>query len=394
MHFYFVRDYLGLKKWRSYQSKTSQQNKSSSIAKDEVALLAERLEFFIPKLMEIMKPWQWLVYIFFWSLFVISVNRHDFTTWSEFLMIFISRVTQNVLMIMPSLYLVDYLRSVFKRMSIIKVSMYILLLMAMTSVVSVTLVKLTLINIGWLEYNRQEFFINLLFRIVTVSGFTLVFLLYFLRRYRELNALKQSFEYELTAQNDMIKARIAPHFFFNTLNTLMALMETQPSRAADLLEHVSVLFRASFSGSREISFEEEVALCEHYLAIESSRLADKLTVNWQLPDENIMYDMVITSLTLQSVLEKMLLNVVELTTETICIDILAIWKQHRVAITVTVQLPTKTLVIGHDLRRHMDFYIQAERLKVHFGQSADIQSKISNKQIITTIDYPLQDVSL
>lgn len=383
-----------MKNWRSYQSKTSQENKNSSIANDEVALLAERLEFFIPKLMEVMKLWQWLLYLFFWSLFVTVIDRHDLATWSEFLIRFIARVIQNTLAIIPALYLVDYLRPIFKRASILKASMHVLLLFMVGAMISITLVKLVMINLGWLEYNSQKLILNILFNTVITGGFTIVFLLYFLRRHRELNALKFSFEHQLITQNDLIKARLAPHFFFNTMNTLVSLIESNPARAADLLQHVSALFRASFSGSREISFEEEVALCEHYLAIEYIRLADKLVINWQLSDEDIMYDMVITALTLQSVLEKMLLNVVEMTTETIYIDIIVTWQQHRVAITVTAQLPSNTLMVSHDLRRHVDFYIQAKRLKACFGQSADIQSTVTNKQLITIIDYPLQDVGL
>ena len=383
-----------MKNWRSYRYKTSQQNKSSSIAKDEVALLAERLEFFIPKLMEVMKPWQWFIYIFFWSLFVTVINRYDIATWSDFLIQLFSRVLQNTLSIIPSLYLIDYLRPIFKSMSIPKASMYVLALLMVASTISMILVMLVMINIGWFEYDRQTFILNILFNVLISGGFTLVFLLYFLRRYRETNALKQSFEQKLSAQNDVIKARIAPHFFFNTINTLVSLIESNPARASALLQHVSALFRASFNGAREISFEEEIALCEHYLAIESSRLADKLEVSWQLPDEDVMYDMVITALTLQSVLEKMLLNVVEMTTETIYINIRVTWQQHRVVITIGVALPKKTMIINHDLRQHMNFYIQAERLRAYFGQSADIKSSVTSSQIITVIDYPLQDVSL
>ena len=383
-----------MKNWRSYRYKTSQQNKSSSIAKDEVALLAERLEFFIPKLMEVMKPWQWFIYIFFWSLFVTVINRYDIATWSDFLIQLFSRVLQNTLSIIPSLYLIDYLRPILKSMSIPKASMYVLALLMVASTISMILVMLVMINIGWFEYDRQTFILNILFDAVISGGFTLVFLLYFLRRYRETNALKQSFEQKLSAQNDVIKARIAPHFFFNTINTLVSLIESNPARASALLQHVSALFRASFNGAREISFEEEIALCEHYLAIESSRLADKLEVSWQLPDEDVMYDMVITALTLQSVLEKMLLNVVEMTTETIYINIRVTWQQHRVVITIGVALPKKTMIINHDLRQHMNFYIQAERLRAYFGQSADIKSSVTSSRIITVIDYPLQDVSL
>ncbi|MDN5560359.1 MAG: histidine kinase [Psychrobacter sp.] len=383
-----------MKNWRSYRYKTSQQNKSSSIAKDEVALLAERLEFFIPKLMEVMKPWQWFIYIFFWSLFVTVINRYDIATWSDFLIQLFSRVLQNTLSIIPSLYIIDYLRPILKSMSIPKASMYVLALLMVASTISMVLVMLVMINIGWFEYDRQTFILNILFDAVISGGFTLVFLLYFLRRYRETNALKQSFEQKLSAQNDVIKARIAPHFFFNTINTLVSLIESNPARASALLQHVSALFRASFNGAREISFEEEIALCEHYLAIESSRLADKLEVSWQLPDEDVMYDMVITALTLQSVLEKMLLNVVEMTTETIYINIRVTWQQHRVVITIGVALPKKTMIINHDLRQHMNFYIQAERLRAYFGQSADIKSSVTSSRIITVIDYPLQDVSL
>mgnify|MGYP003114559492 CR=1 FL=1 len=383
-----------MKNWRSYRSKTSQENKNSSIANDEVALLAERLEFFIPKLMEIMKPWQWLLSIFFWSLFLAIVDRYSVTNETQFVIKIIARFIQTALTLLSSFYLIDYLRPVFKRMRTLRVSLYILLIITINAVVTLTLVLLLMMNTGAFTFTLYAFTSTIVFNTLIIAGFTIAGLLIFLRRYREMTALKQSFEKKLAAQNDVLKARLAPHFFFNTINTLMSLIESNPSRAADLLQHVSALFRASFNGVREISFQEEVALCEHYLAIEMIRLADKLVVSWQLPDENVMYDMVITALSLQSVIEKMLLNVVERSTETVYIDIKVTWLQHRVVITISAQLPKNSLMIYHDLRQHMDFYSQAERLRAYFGQSSDIQSRVTNKQIITIIDYPLQDVGL
>ncbi|MEJ6069054.1 histidine kinase, partial [Psychrobacter sp. 16-Bac2893] len=114
-----------MKNWRSYQSKTSQENKNSSIANDEVALLAERLEFFIPKLMEIMKPWQWLLVIFFWSLFLAIVDRHSVVNETQFAIKMTARFIQTTLTLLPSFYLIDYLRPVFKRMRTLKVSLYV-----------------------------------------------------------------------------------------------------------------------------------------------------------------------------------------------------------------------------------------------------------------------------
>ena len=383
-----------MKSWRSYQSKASQENKNSSIANDEVALLAERLEFFIPRLMEIMKPWQWLLTIFFWSLFLAIVDRNSVANETQFFIKLTARFVQTTLTLLPSFYIIDYLRPVFKRISTLKVSLYVLLIITINAVTTLTLVLLLMMNTGLFDFTLSAFISTIIFNVLIIAGFTITGLLTFLRRYRDMAALKQSFEQKLSAQNDVLKARLAPHFFFNTINTLMSLIESNPSRAADLLQHISALFRASFNGAREISFEEEVALCEHYLAIESIRLADKLVVSWQLPDEDVMYDMVITSLSLQSVTEKMLVNVVEMSTETVYSDIKVTWIQHRVTITISMQLPKNSLMIHHDLRQNMDFYIQAERLRAYFGQSADIQSTVTNKQIVTVIDYPLQDVSL
>lgn len=341
-----------------------------------------------------MKPWQWLLAIFFWSLFLAIVDRHSVVNETQFVIKMTARFIQTTLTLLPSFYLIDYLRPVFKRMRTLKVSVYVLLIITINAVTTLTLVLLLMMNTGFFDFTLSAFISTVIFNTLIIAGFTIAGLLIFLRRYREMTALKHSFEQKLSAQNDVLKARLAPHFFFNTINTLMSLIETNPSRAADFLQHVSALFRASFNGAREISFEEEVALCEHYLEMESIRLADKLVVSWQLPDENVMYDMVITALSLQSVIEKMLINVVEMSTDTVYIDIKVIWRQHRVAITISVQLPKNSLMIHHDLRQHMDFYIQAGRLRAYFGQSADIQSMVTNKQIITNIHYPLQEVSL
>ncbi len=383
-----------MKSWRSYRYKTINKNKGSSIAKDEVALLAERLEFFVPRLFSVMTVWQWLLYILFWSLFISIIERHDLATLNDFIIHFISRFLQNTFSIIPSLYLIDYLRPLFKRMNVPKASLFIIALLMSISIVSLATIMLVKINSGLLEYNSQDFILNLLFDSVIGGAFTLVFLIYFLHRYRELNALKQSFERKLTAQNDLMKSRLAPHFFFNTINSLLSLIESNPPHAAKLLEHLSALFRASFNGAREISFEEEVALCQHYLAVESYRLTDKLVVSWETPDDELMSDMVITALTLQSVIEKMLINVVEMTTEIIKMNILVVWEDHRIIITISVQLPSKTLMVIHDLRQQVNFYMQAERLQAYFGPSSTIISTVTNTQVVTVIDYPLQDAGL
>lgn len=339
-------------------------------------------------------PWRWLLYLFFWSLFVTVIDRQDLNTWLDFITRFVARFIRNALTVIPAVYLIDYLRPIIKQMSIIKASITVIIIMVTSAAFWTVVMLLLMINIGLTQYALANFILTVGLMMVITGGFTFVFLLYFVRSYRELSALNQSFEQKLTAQNDVIKARLAPHFFFNTINSLNGLIETNPQKAANLLQNISSLFRASFSGIQEISFEEEVALCEDYLAIESSRLSEKLIVYWHLPDDDILYDMVITALTLQSVLEGLLFNVVEVTTETIVINVEVTWHQHTVRIIINVTLPKKTFIVQHDLQKRLNFRVQAERLQAYFGDTATIKNRVTKEHIITTITYPLQDVGL
>ena len=329
-----------------------------------------------------------------WALFLTILQRHELSSWVKFIQHCLVDLSITALTLIPAIIVVDYLRPSLKRLNTINAGARIVMIFSLFAIFAQILVILVENTIGWSSYTIKQLIVETIFTALIVGGFTFVFLWYCSHRHQQLVALKLTFDQKLTAQNDLIKARIAPHFFFNTINTLVSLIESNPTRASALLEHISALFRASFSGSKEISFEEEMALCEHYLAVESCRLADKLQVDWQVPDDDTMYDMVITALTLQRVLEQMLLHVVEMTTETIFMMIVVNWSHHRVTIQVIVKLPVKTLFIKHNLNRQIDFQVQAQRLQVHFGQSAYIQSQINQHQIETIISYPLHDAGL
>lgn len=376
--------------WQSYWSKLGHEDKGS-IANDEATLLAERLEFFVPKLMSLCTPWQGLLYMFCWSIFLTILARYSLFSWHEVLQRLLIDMLQTLLTVLPGLILSDYLRPILKRLSHFAVSLRLVLLLSACGAVAKVSAMLIEMGLGWAMYSSTQVLVEVLIATLITGGLTLMFLLHFSQQYRAIRALKLAFDKEMAIQNNQIKARIAPHFFFNTINTLVSLVESEPSKASELLHHVSALFRASFNDLKEISFEEELALCQHYLAIESFRLAGKLHVDWQVPDDDTVYDMVITTLTLQSVLEQMLLNVVEMTTEAIYMRVKVTWHRHRVEIKVTVTLPSKTLFIKQDLRRQINFHTQTQRLQRHFGSSSYIDSQITQNHVEATINYPLHD---
>lgn len=379
--------------WQSYWSKLGHEDKGS-IANDEATLLAERLEFFVPKLIHFWSPLQTLFYGFCWAIFLTIIARHSFFNWQEVLQRLCINTIHTVLTVLSGMLISDYFRPTFKRLSQFAASLRLVATLSLCGGIAKVITILIEVGLGWGKYSSLHVLIEMLIAGLVTGAFTFAFLLYFIRQYRVIKTLKLAFDKELAAQNNMIKARIAPHFFFNTINTLVSLVESDPSQASQLLHHVSALFRASFNDLKEVSFEEELALCQHYLAIESFRLAGKLQVDWQVPDDDTLYDMVITALTLQSVIEQMLINVIEMTTEIIYMRIKATWHRHQVTIKVIVTLPSKTLLIKQDLRRQINFQAQIQRLKQNFGASAYIDSKITQQHIETTISYPLHDAGL
>ncbi|WP_430391930.1 sensor histidine kinase [Dyella sp. 20L07] len=88
------------------------------------------------------------------------------------------------------------------------------------------------------------------------------------------------------AQVAALQARIRPHFLFNSMNTVAALVRVDPAAAERTVEDLSELFRAALGehGTRDGTLGEELTLVDRYLAIEQLRLSDRLRVRRELDD--------------------------------------------------------------------------------------------------------------
>ena len=82
---------------------------------------------------------------------------------------------------------------------------------------------------------------------------------------------------------EALRARVRPHFLFNTLNSGIALVRQRPEQAEELLLGLSDLFRAALARPHDVPLAEELALVRRYLEIEAVRFGPRLRVAWQLP---------------------------------------------------------------------------------------------------------------
>jgi len=100
-----------------------------------------------------------------------------------------------------------------------------------------------------------------------------------LQRVREKEVAQERLEKELLAARlQALQAQTNPHFLFNTLNSIAALIATDPARAEATVERLAGLFRYATDShdGRLASLGEEIAVIEDYLAIEKVRFGDRL----------------------------------------------------------------------------------------------------------------------
>ena len=112
------------------------------------------------------------------------------------------------------------------------------------------------------------------------------------------------------ARVQALQARIRPHFLFNSLNTIAALIRSRPQRAEEAVEDLAELFRASLdAGGELVTVADELDLAEGYLRMERLRLGERLVVDWDVAE--LPRDALVPPLTLQPLLENAVYHGIE-----------------------------------------------------------------------------------
>lgn len=92
----------------------------------------------------------------------------------------------------------------------------------------------------------------------------------------------------LLAQSEikLLQAQINPHFLFNALNTLAAVIRRDPEAARQLVQYLSTFFRKSLKRvGNDATLKDEIEHVDAYLHIELARFADRLKVEYAVPDD-------------------------------------------------------------------------------------------------------------
>jgi len=123
-------------------------------------------------------------------------------------------------------------------------------------------------------------------------------------KYRDRELAASRLETQLAqAELGALKMQLQPHFLFNTLNAIAALLKSNPDAAEGMIVQLSDFLRLTLknTGRPDVSLREELEFVERYLAIEKTRFADRLSTRFRIRSE--VLDARVPNLLLQPLVE-------------------------------------------------------------------------------------------
>ncbi|HEA19102.1 MAG TPA: alginate biosynthesis protein [Pseudoalteromonas prydzensis] len=152
------------------------------------------------------------------------------------------------------------------------------------------------------QQNSYAFILRNLLVVFLVTALFIQFLTIHFEKEQQTNALAR-------AELDALQARIRPHFLYNSLNTAAELTHYDPQAAEQAILALAALSQAAMRVGKETALADEITLTQQYIKLESWRFAERLQVNWQLPEQ--LPAITIPCLTLQPLLENAVCHGVE-----------------------------------------------------------------------------------
>ena len=165
------------------------------------------------------------------------------------------------------------------------------------------------------------------------------------------------------AQLQVLRLQLHPHFLFNTLHTISALMHKDLRAADRMLALLGDLLRDSFEkvGAQEVSLKQELGFLERYLEIERTRFRDRLTIHLDVDPETL--DAEIPNLLLQPLVENAIRHGIGKRQDAGRIDIVARRKSERLDVRIRDDGPGLTEAPEVALRGGVGLANTADRLQ-------------------------------
>ncbi len=190
------------------------------------------------------------------------------------------------------------------------------------------------------------------------------------QKYRERELRASQVEAQLVrAELQALRMQLHPHFLFNTLNSISALMYTDVEAADSMLSRLSDLLRSSMrdSDAHEVRLKQELEFLDKYLEIEKIRFADRLTVRKAICPDTL--EALVPHLILQPLVENAIRHGIATQSGPGLIEIRAIRENGSLYLQVRDNGPAQKADSLQSRREGIGLTNTRERLKHLYGDS-------------------------
>jgi sensor histidine kinase YesM len=199
--------------------------------------------------------------------------------------------------------------------------------------------------------------------------------------------VEQERAYKLLAEARLssLESRIHPHFLFNTLNSIAALIPSDPQRAEDTVGKLAALLRFSLSANQSglVLLSQELKIVRDYLEIESTRFGPRLRYEIAVPDE--LAEVSVPPLALQSLVENAVKHVIAQQSQGASIHISGARVAGRIVLEVSDDGPGFTLAAitpEHGLGNLI------ARIELLFGSAGQLEVARENEWTVVRLSFP------
>jgi len=190
----------------------------------------------------------------------------------------------------------------------------------------------------------------------------------------------------LETEGKVLRAQMNPHFVFNALNSVRALITEDPQKAKKGINQLSKLLRSSLLTERKktINLSEELDTIVDYLSLEKIRYEDRL--DWKLTIDPACQKAQIPPMLLQTLVENGIKHGISHSVKGGCIELTAAKKDQMMLITVTNPGHLNT---NKSISHGLGLVNSQNRLHLLYGKTAQIELQPLNKnQVCATVTLP------
>jgi signal transduction histidine kinase len=185
-----------------------------------------------------------------------------------------------------------------------------------------------------------------------------------------------------------LRYQVNPHFLFNTLNSLSALVMTnKPKQAEEMIQSISRFYRHSLAGdpTSDVMLADEFDLQRQYLEIEAVRFPDRLRTAFDLPPD--LADARVPGMILQPLVENSVKYAVSPVAREVTITLAAREEFDRLVITVSDDGPGVPAGVKHGFG--IGLANVRDRLEARFGPDVVVTSTPHEGGYVTEMRIPL-----